>query len=51
MKSEISSLIYNNALNILSRREHSKKELRLKLSKKFDNIDEIIVRFVLLILG
>tara|TARA_X000000368_G_scaffold402562_1_gene376594 strand:+ start:2323 stop:2763 length:441 start_codon:yes stop_codon:yes gene_type:complete len=42
MKSEISSLIYNNALNILSRREHSKKELRLKLSKKFDNIDEII---------
>tara|TARA_B100001029_G_scaffold120922_1_gene100480 strand:+ start:5275 stop:5715 length:441 start_codon:yes stop_codon:yes gene_type:complete len=42
MEINISSLIYNKALNILSRREHSKKELRLKLSKKFEDTEEII---------
>ena len=31
------SLIYNKALDILSRREHSSKELTQKLIKKFDN--------------
>ena len=31
------SLIYNKALDILSRREHSSKELAQKLLKKFDN--------------
>ncbi len=30
-------LIYNKALDILSRREHSSKELTQKLIKKFDN--------------
>ena len=42
MEPNISSLIYNKALDILSRREHSKKELRLKLSKKFEDTEEII---------
>ena len=42
MERNISSLIYNKALDILSRREHSKKELRLKLSKKFEDTEEII---------
>ena len=39
------SLIYNKALDILSRREHSSKELTQKLFKKFDNktlIHEVI---------
>ena len=41
MSSELSSLIYNKALDILSRREHSAHELKLKLHKKFEAISEI----------
>jgi len=43
------SLIYNKALDILSRREHSSKELAQKLLKKFDNknlIHEVIQKLV-----
>ena len=41
MSSELLALIYNKALDILSRREHSAYELKLKLQKKFDAISEI----------
>ena len=41
MSSELLSLIYNKALDILSRREHSAHELKLKLHKKFEAISEI----------
>ena len=41
MSSEFLSLIYNKALDILSRREHSIHELKLKLYKKFEEISEI----------
>ena len=41
MKSKLPSLIYNKALDILSRREHSKQELKLKLSAKFEDINLI----------
>ena len=41
MSSELSSLIYNKALDILSRREHSAHELKLKLYKKYEAISEI----------
>jgi len=41
MDSELLSLIYNKALDILSRREHSTHELKLKLQRKFDAISEI----------
>ena len=41
MSSELLALIYNKALDILSRREHSAHELKLKLQKKFDAISEI----------
>ena len=33
--------VYNKALDLLSRREHSRKELYIKLSKRFDCKDEI----------
>ena len=36
---EEKSLIYNKALDILSRREHSKNELAQKLKNKYKNID------------
>jgi len=41
MNSELLSSIYNKALDILSRREHSASELKLKLLKKFEAISEI----------
>ena len=47
MSSELLSLIYNKALDILSRREHSAHELKLKLHKKFEaisEIEEVIIR-------
>lgn len=37
MTDEIFSLIYNKALDIISRREHSEKEIREKLYKKFND--------------
>ena len=36
-----SAEIYNKALDLLSRREHSRKELFLKLSKRFESKEEI----------
>ena len=47
MSSELLALIYNKALDILSRREHSANELKLKLHKKFEaisEIEEVIIR-------
>ena len=47
MSAELLSLIYNKALDILSRREHSAYELKLKLHKKFEaisEIEEVIIR-------
>ena len=41
MTLEIESNIYNKALDIISRREHSEKELENKLLKKFESPDEI----------
>ena len=47
MTSEIFSEIYNKALDILSRREHSVLELKQKLKKKYnftDSLNEVISR-------
>ena len=41
MTNETFSVIYNKALDLLSRREHSQKEIKLKLQKKFKNSEEI----------
>ncbi len=41
MIEELSASIYNKALDIISRREHSKKELKEKLQKKFEAINTI----------
>ena len=41
MTEEIISDIYNKALDIISRREHSEKELENKLLKKFDSTELI----------
>ena len=36
-----SAEIYNKALDLLSRREHSRKELYLKLTKRFESKEDI----------
>ena len=41
MTNENFSDVYNKALDLLSRREHSQKEIKLKLQKKFKNSEEI----------
>ena len=41
MRDELISNIYNKALDIISRREHSEKEVTSKLLKKFDEPDLI----------
>lgn len=41
MSEEVISNIYNKALDIISRREHSEKELENKLLKKFESLEEI----------
>lgn len=41
MTNENFSDIYNKALDLLSRREHSQKEIKSKLHNKFRNTDEI----------
>ena len=41
MADELFSLIYNKALDLISRREHSKKELKDKLLKRFEENDLI----------
>jgi regulatory protein len=45
MTDEIYSLIYNKALDIISRREHSEKEIREKLCKKFNDhkVSELVI--------
>ena len=46
MNEDFFSSIYNQALDVISRREHSEKEIKNKLLKKFDNaelVDEVIV--------
>ena len=45
MTDEIFTLIYNKALDIISRREHSEKEIREKLYKKFNDhkLSELVV--------
>ncbi len=42
MTDEIVSNIYNKALDIISRREHSEKELENKLLKKFESSEQLI---------
>ena len=41
MSDELFNLIYNKALDLLSRREHSKREIKDKLLKRFDENDRI----------
>ena len=41
MSDELFNLIYNKALDLLSRREHSKREIKDKLLKRFDENDQI----------
>ena len=41
MTDELFKLIYNKALDLLSRREHSQKEIKDKLLKRFDESDQI----------
>jgi regulatory protein len=45
MTDGIFSLIYNKALDIISRREHSEKEIREKLYKKFNDnkVSELVI--------
>ena len=49
MNEDFFSNIYNQALDVISRREHSEKEIKNKLLKKFDNaelIDEVISKLI-----
>ena len=49
MNEECFASVYNKALDIISRREHSEKEIKNKLSKKFDTselIDEVILKLI-----
>ena len=49
MNDEFFASVYNKALDIISRREHSKHELKNKLLKKFDVpdlIDEVITKLI-----
>ena len=49
MNDDAFKVVYNKALDIISRREHSQKEVKLKLQKKFKNseeIDEVIKKLV-----
>ena len=41
MTDELFKLIYNKALDLLSRREHSPKEIKDKLLKRFDESAQI----------
>ena len=42
MSSEAFTIVYNKALDLVSRREHSRHELRQKLSKRFPETSPII---------
>ena len=49
MNEECFASVYNKSLDIISRREHSEKEIKNKLLKKFDNaelIDEVISKLI-----
>ena len=49
MNEEYFASVYNKALDIISRREHSEKEIKNKLLKKFDIpelIDEVILKLI-----
>jgi regulatory protein len=49
MNEECFASVYNKALDIISRREHSDKEIKNKLLKKFDTpelIDEVILKLI-----
>ena len=49
MNEDFFSSIYNQALDVISRREHSEKEIKNKLLKKFDNaeiVDEVISKLI-----
>ena len=49
MNEECFTSVYNKALDIISRREHSEKEIKNKLSKKFDTselIEEVIIKLI-----
>ena len=49
MNEECFASVYNKALDIISRREHSEKEIKNKLLKKFDTpelIDEVILKLI-----
>ena len=49
MNEEFFASVYNKALDIISRREHSEKEIKNKLLKKFDTseiIDEVILKLI-----
>ena len=49
MNEECFASVYNKALDIISRREHSEKEIKNKLLEKFDTpelIDEIILKLI-----
>jgi regulatory protein len=49
MNEECFASVYNKALDIISRREHSEKEIKNKLLEKFDTpelIDEIISKLI-----
>ena len=51
MSSEAFTIVYNKALDLVSRREHSRHELRQKLNKRFPEtspiIDEALDKLVL----
>ena len=42
MNEDLSSLIYNKSLDLISRREHSKGELYIKLIKRYPDAQELI---------
>ena len=42
MSDDLSSLIYNKSLDLISRREHSRGELYLKLIKRYADAQELI---------
>jgi regulatory protein len=49
MNEECFASVYNKALDIISRREHSDKEIKNKLLKKFNTpelIDEVILKLI-----
>ena len=42
MNDDLSSLIYNKSLDLISRREHSRGELYIKLIKRYPDAQELI---------